>query len=271
MLGGKRVAVVLPGLDVASTIERTVRAIPRGVADDVIFVDDGSTDASVAVATRLGLTVVSHGRNMGYGAAQKTGYREALRAGADCVVMVHPDFQYKPQLVPAMAAMVVHGGYDLVLGSRMLVNGALRGGMPRWKWLANRALTLLENAVTGAGLSEYHTGYRAFSRRILEELPLAGLRNDYVFDNEMLVQAIHFGYSIGELSCPANYFEDMQTITLLPGIRYGLGVLSTTSRYALHRLGRPSPILDRSAPRLDAWTEGRRAAPSSAETARRAR
>jgi glycosyltransferase involved in cell wall biosynthesis len=258
------VAVVLPGLDVASTIERTVRAIPRGVADDVIFVDDGSTDASVAVATRLGLTVVSHGRNMGYGAAQKTGYREALRAGADCVVMVHPDFQYKPQLVPAMAAMVVHGGYDLVLGSRMLVNGALRGGMPRWKWLANRALTLLENAVTGAGLSEYHTGYRAFSRRILQELPLAGNRNDFVFDNETLAQAVWLGFEIGEVSCPAHYFDEMQTITFLPGVRYGLGVLRTTGTFALHELGVASPLFDRSAPGLDAWTAGRRIPPGEA-------
>lgn len=270
MLADKRVVIVMPGIDVAPTLERTVRAIPEGIADEIIFVDDGSRDASVDVALSLGCTVVSHAKNLGYGAGQKTGYREALASDADVVVMVHPDFQYKPELVPAMASMVVHGGYDVVLGSRMLVHGALRGGMPRWKYLVNRALTTVENAMTGGGLSEYHTGYRAFSRRILEELPLADLRNDYVFDNEMLVQSIHFGYSIGELSCPANYFDEMQTITLLPGIRYGLGVLGTTSRYVLHRLGRPSPILDRGAPRLDAWREGRRVAPSAAAAARRA-
>lgn len=270
MLADKRVVIVMPGIDVAPTLERTVRAIPDGVADEILFVDDGSRDASVEIALSLGCTVVSHARNLGYGAGQKTGYREALAAGADVVVMVHPDFQYKPELVPAMASMVAHGGYDVVLGSRMLVQGALRGGMPRWKHAVNRALTAVENAMTGAGLSEYHTGYRAFSRRVLEELPLAHLRNDYVFDNEMLVQAIHFGYAIGELSCPAHYFDEMQTITLLPGIRYGLGVLGTTGRYVLHRLGRPSPILDPSGPRLSAWTEGRRVAPASGEASRRA-
>jgi glycosyltransferase involved in cell wall biosynthesis len=257
MLGGKRVAVVLPGLDVLATLERTVRAIPHGVADDVILVDDGSTDGSARLGLQLGLTVVSHSRNLGYGAAQKSGYREALLRGADCVVMVHPDFQYKPELVPAMASMVVHGGYDLVLGSRMLVNGALRGGMPRWKWVANRALTAVENAVTGAGLSEYHSGYRAFSRRTLETLPLKGNRNDYVFDNETLAQAIWLGLSIGEISCPAHYFDEMQTITFLPGIRYGLGVLRTTATFALHRAGVPSPLFDADAPRLNAWTAGR--------------
>src|SRR5690606_32321861 len=145
----------MPGIDVAATLERTVRAIPEGIADEIIFVDDGSRDASVEIALSLGCTVVSHGRNLGYGAGQKTGYREALASGADVVVMVHPDFQYKPELVPAMAAMVAHGGYDMVLGSRMLVHGALRGGMPRWKYVVNRALTVLENAMTGAGLSEY--------------------------------------------------------------------------------------------------------------------
>ena len=261
MLNGKRVVVVMPGIDVASTLERTVRAIPSGIADEIILVDDGSRDDSVELALSLGCTVVSHDRNLGYGAGQKTGYREALCAGADVVVMVHPDFQYKPELVPAIASMVAHGGYDLVLGSRMLVRGALAGGMPRWKYVVNRALTTVENAMTGAGLSEYHTGYRAFSRRLLEELPLANLRNDYVFDNEMLVQAIHFGYAIGELSCPAHYFDEMQTITFAKGIRYGLGVLGTTSSYALHRLGKRSPILDSSAPGLDAWTEGRRVEP----------
>lgn len=245
----------MPGIDVASTLERTVSAIPDGAVDEVIFVDDGSTDASVSVARELGCTVISHGRNLGYGAAQKTGYREALSGGAEVVVMVHPDFQYKPELVPAMAAMVEHGGYDIVLGSRMLVGGALAGGMPRWKWVANRALTVLENAMMGASLSEYHTGYRAFSRAALETLPLADNRNDFVFDNETLAQAIWQGLAIGEISCPANYFDEMQTITFLPGIRYGLGCLDTASSFLLHRIGGRSEMMQRQR-RLEAWTEG---------------
>jgi glycosyltransferase involved in cell wall biosynthesis len=264
MLGGKRVAVVLPGIDVAATLARTVRAIPPGVADELIFVDDGSTDDSVDIALRLGLTVFSHGRNLGYGAGQKTGYREALRSGADCVVMLHPDFQYRPALLPAMASMVVHGGYDLALGSRMLVRGALRGGMPRWKWAVNRGLTAVENAVTGGGLSEYHTGYRAFSRGLLERLPLAANRNDFVFDNELIVQALHFGLPIGELSCPAHYFDEMQTIGLRSGIRYGIGVLGTTWAALGQRMGRPSPLFDPHGPRLDRWSEGTRVTLSTA-------
>jgi glycosyltransferase involved in cell wall biosynthesis len=248
-----KTAVVMPGIDVAKTIERTVAAIPK--VDEIIFVDDGSKDASVDLALALGCTVVSHAKNLGYGAAQKTGYREALAGGADVVVMVHPDFQYKPELVPAMVAMV-QAGYDVVLASRVLVNGAIAGGMPRWKWVANRALTAVENTMTGAGLSEYHTGYRAFSRRTLEMLPLADLRNDYVFDNEMLAQAIHFALPIGEISCPANYFDEMQTISFAKGVRYGIGCLGTTATYALNRIGVRSPIFDPHGPKLSAWPEG---------------
>lgn len=258
MLGGKRVAVVMPGIDVARTIERTVRAIPKDAADDIVFVDDGSTDDSATIAERLGCIVVSHARNLGYGAAQKTGYREALALGADVAVMVHPDFQYKPELVPAMASMVLHGGYDVVLGSRMLVRGALAGGMPVWKYLANRALTGLENAMIGAGLSEYHTGYRAFSRHALETLPLASNRNDFVFDNETIAQAVALELRIGEISCPAHYFEDMQTIDFKRGVRYGLGCLATASTFVLHRAGVRSPLFDRTGDGLDAWKEGRR-------------
>lgn len=258
LLGKAKIAVVMPGIDVSNTLERTVRAIPPGVVDEIIFVDDGSTDDSVDAALALGCTVVSHARNLGYGAAQKTGYREALASGADVVVMVHPDFQYKPELVPAMASMVAFGGYDVALGSRMLMRGAIEGGMPRWKWVVNRGLTVVENAMMGAGLSEYHTGYRAFSRRALETLPLADNRNDFVFDNETLAQAIWLDLPIGELSCPANYFDEMQTITLLPGIRYGLGCLHTASRFLLHRMGKPSSMLDPSARTLTDWTEGAR-------------
>lgn len=247
----------MPGYKVAATLERTVRALPEGVADDVIFVDDGSPDGAGELARSLGLRTFVHRKNLGYGAAQKTGYREALAAGADVVVMVHPDFQYKPALMPAMASMVAHGGYDLVLGSRVLVKGALRGGMPLWKLVANRGLTALENALLGAGVSEYHTGYRAFSRALLEALPLGENRDDYAFDNELIAQTVCFGFSIGEISCPAHYFDEMQTITLLPGIRYGLGCLATAGSFVQHRLGiGRSAIFDPGGRRLGAWTEG---------------
>jgi glycosyltransferase involved in cell wall biosynthesis len=259
MLNGARVAVIMPGLRVAKTLERTVRAIPAHVVDDIIYVDDGSNDDSIRVAKSLGLTVFAHGRNLGYGAGQKTGYREALALGADIAVMVHPDFQYKPELVPAIASMIAYGGYDLALASRVLMGSAIAGGMPRWKFVVNRGLTHVENAMLGASLSEYHTGYRAFSRRVLEALPLAENRNDFVFDNEMLAQAIHFGFSIGEISCPAHYFEEMSTISFLPGVRYGVGVLGAASRLVMHRAGlKTSPCFDRNGRGLGAWTEGKR-------------
>jgi glycosyltransferase involved in cell wall biosynthesis len=257
MLGGKRVAVVLPGLNVRTTLERTLAAIPKGFVDTTIFVDDGSTDGSGELGLDLGCHVFRHSKNRGYGAAQKTGYREALRLGADVAVMVHPDFQYKPELVPAMASMVVFGGYDIALGSRLLMRGAIKGGMPPWKYVVNRSLTIFENALMGAGLSEYHTGYRAFSRKILEELPLAENRDDYVFDNEVLAQAIHFGYPIGEVSCPANYFDGMQTITFLPGVKYGIGCVRTASVMRAHRSGLArSPLFDLGARKLEDWREG---------------
>ncbi len=258
MLNGSRVAVIMPGLRVAKTLERTVRAIPGTIVDEILYIDDGSDDGSIEIARRLGLRVFAHGRNLGYGAGQKTGYREALSLGADVVVMVHPDFQYKPELVPAIAAMVAYGGYDLALASRVLVGGALAGGMPRWKFVVNRGLTHLENAMLGAALSEYHTGYRAFARRVLQTLPLAENRNDFVFDNEMLAQAIHFGFSIGEISCPAHYFDEMSTIRFLPGVKYGVGVLGAATRLVLHRSGvRPSSCFARDGRGLTAWTEGR--------------
>jgi glycosyltransferase involved in cell wall biosynthesis len=257
MMNGKKIAVVLPGLNVKGTLERTLRAIPASYVDASIFVDDGSSDGCGELAASLGCVVLRHARNLGYGAGQKTGYREALALGADVVVMVHPDFQYKPELVPAMTAMVAHGGYDLVLGSRLLVRGALAGGMPRWKYVANRGLTIFENLLMGSGLSEFHTGYRAFSRKFLEEMPLAENRNDYVFDNEVLAQAIHFGYAIGEMSCPAHYFDEMQTITFGPGVKYGIGCVKTAAAMRVHRLGlRSSPLFDRDARKLVDWREG---------------
>jgi glycosyltransferase involved in cell wall biosynthesis len=264
MMNGKKVAVVLPGLNVKGTLERTLRAIPSSYVDVSVFVDDGSTDGCGELAASLGCVVMRHAKNLGYGAGQKTGYREALAQGADVVVMVHPDFQYKPELVPAMTAMVAHGGYDVVLGSRLLVRGALKGGMPRWKYVVNRGLTIFENTLMGSGLSEFHAGYRAFSRKFLEEMPLAECRNDYVFDNEVLAQAIHFQYAIGEMSCPAHYFDEMQTITFGPGVKYGIGCVKTASAMRMHALGaRTAPFLDRGARKLVDWQEGKRVAPAT--------
>ncbi len=257
MLDDKRIAVVLPGFNVAPTLQRTIEALPKGIADDVIFVDDGSRDDCSSLARSLGARVFVHARNLGYGAAQKTGYREALAAGADVVVMVHPDFQYKPELMPAMASMVAFGGYDLVLGSRVLMKSALKGGMPWWKFVANRGLTGIENTLLGAGLSEYHTGYRAFSRALLLALPLAENRDDYVFDNELIAQTVQFGFSIGEISCPAHYFDEMKTIAFRGAIRYGIGCLEVASRFVLNRTGvQRSPIFSASGRGLGEWREG---------------
>ena len=258
MLDGARVVVTMPGLNVASTLPRTVEALPKGYADAIILADDGSTDDTVEVARSLGVRVFSHSRNLGYGAGQKTTYREALKDGADIVVMVHPDYQYKPELMPAMAAMVRYGGYDLVLASRMLDGGALKGGMPAWKLVANRALTHTENLFFGGHVSEYHTGYRAFSRRLLEELPMAHLSNKFHFDTESLALAMMRGYRIGELSCPAHYFDGMQTMPVDVGVRYGIGCLKAAFEGALHRTGLyTSAIFDPEAPTvLEGWTEG---------------
>lgn len=258
MIDGARLVVTMPGWNVASTLRTTVEALPRGYADEIILADDGSTDDTVAVARSLGIKVFSHGRNLGYGAGQKTTYREALRAGADVVVMVHPDFQYKPELVPAMASMVVHGGYDLVLASRMLDGRARAGGMPIWKLAANRFLTGVENLMLGAHVSEYHTGYRAFSRRLLAELPLANLSNRFEFDSELIVLTVLGRYAIGEVSCPAHYFDGMQSMSFATGLGYGVGCLKAAALGAASRLGLHRPaIFDPDGPRLDGgWSEG---------------
>ena len=258
MIDGARLVVTMPGLNVASTLERTVAALPPGYADAIILADDGSTDETVEVARRLGVRVFSHGRNLGYGAGQKTTYREALRDGAEVVVMVHPDFQYKPELMPAMAAMVRHGGYDLVLASRILDGGALRGGMPLWKLAANRALTHVENLLLGGHVSEFHTGYRAFSRRFLEQVPLAHLSNGFHFDSELIALALARGTRIGEVSCPAHYFDGMQTMPAEVGVVYGLGCLRASIEGALNRTGLVvPPLFDPGAKSLlEGWTEG---------------
>ena len=237
MLNGKRLVVVMPAYRAGRTLEATWRDLPHDVVDEVIVVDDGSDDETVTIARRLGLTVVLHPENLGYGANQKTCYTEALARGAGIVVMVHPDYQYDPRLTTAMAGMVASGVYDLVVGSRILGGGALKGGMPVWKYVANRALTLFENLLLGAKLSEYHSGFRAYSRALLDALPWRGNSDDFVFDNELLAQAIVGGYRIGEISVPTRYFAEASSINFPRSVRYGFGVVRTTLLACLARCG----------------------------------
>ena len=234
MINGKRIAVVFPAYNAEKTLESTVREIPE-LVDIRILVDDHSTDRTVEVAHQLGLRSFVHNRNYGYGRNQRTCYREALAAGADVVIMVHPDYQYTPLLVTAMASMIAYGVYDVVLGTRILGGRARQGGMPLWKYIANRFLTLFENIFLGAKLSEYHTGYRAFSREVLTRLPLGENSDDFVFDNQMLAQCVYFGFRIGEVSCPTKYFEEASSINFRRSVQYGLGVIQTTLQFALQR------------------------------------
>src|ERR1700732_3849325 len=236
MINGKRIAVVLPAYNAEKTLEATVRELPE-LVDIRILVDDHSSDRTVEVAHRLGLQFFVHDRNYGYGRNQQTCYREALAAGADVVIMVHPDYQYTPLLVTAMASMVSYEVYDVVLGSRILGGQALHGGMPFYKYVANRLLTAFENLFLRVKLSEYHTGYRAFSRKVLSELPLLENSDDFVFDNQMLAQCVHFGFRIGEVSCPTKYFEEASSINFGRSVKYGFGVLATTMQFALQKLG----------------------------------
>jgi glycosyltransferase involved in cell wall biosynthesis len=237
MLNGKRIIVVLPAYHAEATLESTYRGLPIDLIDEVILVDDASTDGTVRRAAELGIRSIVHERNRGYGANQKTCYRAALAAGADVVVMVHPDYQYDPRLVTPMAAMISSGVYDLVIGSRILGGGALAGGMPVWKYLANRLLTFLENLLLGAKLSEYHSGYRAYSRELLEALPLDDNSDDFVFDNELLVQTITGGYRLGEVSCPTRYFPEASSINFSNSVRYGFGVLRVAFQGLAFRCG----------------------------------
>jgi len=244
MINDKRVVAVLPAYNAAKTLQQTVREIPASV-DSCILVDDHSTDETVDLAKRLGLQVLVHERNRGYGGNQKTCYAAALEAGADIVVMLHPDYQYSPLLVEPMASMIAFGVYDIVLGSRILGGGAIRGGMPRHKYIANRALTFIQNLALGAKLSEYHTGFRAYSRELLLSLPLDANSEDFVFDNQLLAQCIYLGARIGEVSCPARYFPEASSINFRRSTIYGFGVLRTTADCLAARLGLyRKPIFD---------------------------
>ncbi|MCA9754672.1 MAG: glycosyltransferase family 2 protein [Candidatus Eisenbacteria bacterium] len=237
MIEGKRVCVVMPAYNAAATLEQTCSELPRDVVDRVVLVDDQSADETVAVAQRLGLHTFLHRKNRGYGGNQKTCYAEALRGGEDIVIMVHPDYQYSPKLVTAMASLIAVGEFDVVLGSRILGVGARRGGMPLYKYISNRFLTAFENLLVGYKLSEYHTGYRAFSREVLETLPLLENSDDFVFDNQMLVQIIRRGFRIGEVTCPTKYFPEASSINFRRSCTYGFGVLAASVGGWLDRMG----------------------------------
>ncbi len=237
MILGKKLIVIMPAYNAKSTLKQTYREIPHEYVDEVILVDDASSDETPRIASELGITTVIHKENTGYGGNQKTCYREALAHGADIVVMVHPDYQYSPRLVTAMASMIASGHYDVVLGSRILGGRALKGGMPLYKYIANRFLTLVENLALGVKLSEYHTGFRAFTREVLETLPLGENSDDFVFDSEVLVQAVYFGFKIGELSCPTRYFKEASSINFGRSLKYGFGVLYSIMKYLMTKSG----------------------------------
>lgn len=232
---------MLPAYNAAKTLERTLSHVDRSIVDDVIVVDDRSTDSTRDIAQQLGVRYAFHRENHGYGGNQKTCYSLALATGADIVVMLHPDYQYEPRLLPALAHMIASGIYDVAIGSRILGHGARRGGMPAWKYIANRVLTFAQNVLTGQKLSEYHTGYRAFSRRVLETLPLLANSDDFLFDNQMIVQCHAWGFKIAEISCPTKYFPEASSINFRRSVRYGLGTLGVSVNYRLARLGLGAP------------------------------
>jgi glycosyltransferase involved in cell wall biosynthesis len=236
MLNSKKIVVVMPAYNAEKTLERTCSALPREFIDEIILVDDGSKDSTAQLALDLGLVTFVHRKNLGYGRNQKTCYREALARGADIVVMVHPDYQYSPRLIISLAGLVAYGEYDAAIGSRILGVGAMKGGMPVYKYIANRFLTLIQNLLLNHKLSEYHTGYRAFSRRVLESLPLEANRDDFVFDNQMLSQVIFFGFHIGEVSCPTRYFAEASSINFWSSVKYGFGVLTTSIMFRLQKM-----------------------------------
>jgi glycosyltransferase involved in cell wall biosynthesis len=238
MFQNKKVVVVMPAYNAGKTLLKTYEEVmAQGVVDKVILVDDASPDNTAKVAGNLPLTkVFVHERNLGYGGNQKTCYRLALEEGADIVIMVHPDYQYSPKLIPAMASLIANGLYHCVLGSRILGGYALKGGMPLWKYVANRFLTLTENILIGAKLSEYHTGYRAFSRELLLKLPLKNNSDDFVFDNQMLAQIVWFGYTIAEVSCPTSYFAEASSINFKRSMEYGVGCLWTALTFRLAKM-----------------------------------
>lgn len=246
MINGKKVIVVMPAYNAEKTLEQTYREIPMDIVDDIILVNDASKDNTVQEAERLGIRhIITHPQNRGYGGNQKSCYNKALELGADIVVMLHPDYQYTPKLILAMSSIIANGLYPVVFGSRILGKGALRGGMPMYKYISNRALTLFQNILMNQKLSEYHTGYRAFRREVLEKVNYELNNDDFIFDNEMIAQIFDAGFEIGEVTCPTKYFDEASSINLSRSIKYGLGVVGVSVGYFLKRLGWITPVIYR--------------------------
>lgn len=236
MINGKKIIVCLPAYNAARTLESTFTEIPFDVVDDVVLVDDASTDETVSLAKQLGIKhVLLHGKNTGYGGNQKTCYKKALELGADIIIMLHPDYQYNPRLIPSMAYLLANNIYPVVLGSRILGRGALKNGMPLYKYFANRVLTFLQNIFLSQKLSEYHTGYRGYNREVLENIKYENNSNDFVFDNQLLAQIIYKGYQVGEISCPARYFPEASSINFRRSVTYGLGVMGVSLKFRLNK------------------------------------
>lgn len=255
MINGKKVVVIMPAYNAEKTLKQTYDEIYKDFVDEVILVDDNSQDNTKIVSKELNIKTIVHKENKGYGANQKSCYKAALKSGADIVVMLHPDYQYTPKLIPAIVCMMAFEQYDAVLASRMLGNSALKGGMPLYKFVANHFLTWFENLFTGEKLSEYHTGFRGFTRRVLETLPLGECDDDFIFDNEMIALLFYNKYNIGELSCPTKYFKEASSINFVRSCKYGLGVLAVSMKYRLAKLGLKSKIFKPDAKKLDLTTE----------------
>lgn len=251
MINNKKVVVIMPAYNAEKTLEKTYNEIYQNFVDEVILVDDFSLDRTKDIAKQLNITTILHNSNKGYGGNQKSCYKAALNSGADIVIMLHPDYQYTPKLIPAMASMMAFGEYDAVIASRMLGNSALKGGMPLYKFISNRFLTEFENIVTGEKLSEYHTGFRGFTKEILENLPLEACSDDFIFDNEMLALILYKGYRIGEISCPTKYFKEASSINFLRSCKYGLEVLLVSLKYRLAKMKFPVKIFNDNIHRLD--------------------
>ncbi len=251
MINNKKVVVIMPAYNAEKTLEKTYNEIYQNFVDEIILVDDFSLDETKEVAKKLNITTIVHNKNKGYGGNQKTCYKAALKAGADIVIMLHPDYQYTPKLIPAMASMMAFDEYDVVIASRMLGNSALKGGMPFYKYISNRFLTEFENIVIGEKLSEYHTGFRGFTRRVLENLPLEDCSNDFIFDNQSLALAFYNGYKIGEISCPTKYFPEASSINFARSCKYGIEVLKESIKYRLAKLGLKRNLYNKGGKTLD--------------------